>query len=553
MKQIKKYIIHFNQNTQFDPLLKGWIILENPNSREIWSDTEEKFENAEVVFILTGDAEYRTTLPAAKQILTVSPKVKLLKVKATVIIDETTLASAKIIPTALVDINQDDIIKLTQIESNQPLHPAQDYVNGIFYYGSIIQGEEYLVPSKDEMFPLSACSERGISLLQLTIHTSKFSHKGVLEHSTDSSIIDPESIFNEISAYIKKHIYFSNPETYDLISVWIMGTYIFRAFRYYPYLHLNAEKGSGKTLLMELMAPIAFNGMLMTQPVASTVLKLIEQNSATLFIDEAENLSGRGSPNGNQLKQILKTGFARSGVYYQGDSLYRTFSPKCFAGINELDDVLADRTITVKMLRKIGYDTMELFRETPLMNQFQSQLRDKLYIFGLHHGPSIAERYESKTPVYDKLQHLTNRAYDVWLPLFMIVNSFPEGNVKTQAFQSLDHLSQADSKRRRLRDNEENETGSLIAMLTEVLPQLKPLDSIEGIDYYDPDGLHLALQRAELIPKSMQKKALSRMLKRVLEIDSIPRAYLLTTKRMYAIDKIKYEEYKKRYSDIIPG
>jgi hypothetical protein len=301
---------------------------------------------------------------------------------------------------------------------------------------------------------------------------------------------------------------------------------------------------------MELMAPISFNGMLMTQPVASTVLKLIEQNSASLFIDEAENLSGRGSSNGNQLKQILKTGFARSGVYYQGETMFRTYSPKCFAGINELDDVLADRTISVKMLRKVGYDTTELYRETPLMIKHQSQLRDKLYIFGLQYGSKIGEDYESKTTLYDKLPHLSNRAYDVWLPLFKIINAFLGGDVKYRIFQSLDHLSQTDANQRKLRDREENETGSLIAMLSEVLPQLRPLDSSDGIDYYDPDGLLLALQRAELIPKSMQRKALSRMLKRVLDVDSGPRGYGVSTKRMYAIDVKKLEEYKKRYSDI---
>ena len=177
-----------------------------------------------------------------------------------------------------------------------------------------------------------------------------------------------------------------------------MGTYLFRAFRYFPYLHLNAEKGSGKTLLMELMAPISFNGILLTQPAASTVLKLIEQNSASLFIDEAESLSAHKSAGDSQLKNILRTGYARSGVSYIGDKMYRTYSPKCFAGINELDDVLADRTITVKMLRKTGAENkdLSLYRETPLMRKQQAEIRDMLYLFGLQHGPKDRRRLRKR-------------------------------------------------------------------------------------------------------------------------------------------------------------
>jgi len=39
--------------------------------------------------------------------------------------------------------------------------------------------------------------------------------------------------------------------------------------------------------------------------------------------------------------------------------------------------------------------------------------------------------------------------------------------------------------------------------------------------YYDPDVIYDSLHRLDLLPKSMEKKGLSRMLKRTLDIDSI--------------------------------
>ena len=236
---------------------------------------------------------------------------------------------------------------------------------------------------------------------------------------------------------------------------------------------------------------------------------------------------------------------------YIGDKMYRTYSPKCFAGINELDDVLADRTITVKMLRKTGAENKDLsiYRETPLMRKQQAEMRDMLYFFGLQYGPKIAADYESETTLYDKLPHLSNREYDVWLPFFKIVNAFSDGEVKSRVFQSLDLLSQTESKRRGIRDAEENETGALVEMLNEVLPQLRPIETKEGIDYYDPDGLLVSLQKAELLPRSVKKKTLSRMLNKVLEIASLPRPFGKGTKRMYAVNAMKLEEYRKRYAD----
>lgn len=545
-----KYLLWFSDKIQIDKAeLKGWNLLAKPDAEEFWSSENEKFEDATVVFLLVEKEERGRIMPAAHAVLKKTPDVRLLQIAADSQVTPVMLENASKMPEELLDIDEEDFAALADVKTVTAMHPSQDYMESTFYYGTKIQGREYLISSNQEMIPFQACADRQITLMRSHLSMSGFSHSSVLDYFSGAAQVTPNALHADIAAYIQKHIYFSTPEIYDFIAVWIMGTYLFRAFRYYPYLHLNAEKGSGKTLLMELMEPIAFNGVLLAQPPASTVLKLIEQDSASLFIDEAEGLGSKSSS--SQLKSILKTGFARSGVYYSGDNMYRTYSPKCFAGINMLDDVLADRTITVRLLRKTGYDTTAIYRETPLMRKLQSELRDRLYLFGLQYGVGIAEDYNAETPLYDKFLHLTNRAYDIWLPLFKIVYSFDEGRDKTRILESLDKLSQADTRRRVIRDAEENETGMAVAMMDEVLPHIRPLEVTGEISYYDPDAVYLALQRGELIPKSMQKKGLSRMLKRALDIDSMPRSFGDGTKRMYAVDAKKLESYRKRYADVV--
>lgn len=547
----KKYLLWFNSDLQLQASdFPDCILMPNPDASALWGKGSLFSSDSVVVIVQCSDKERIQVIPAARVLKEKTDNVKILKVSTGSTLTIGDLDKARPLPDAFLEMSEEDLAGLADAKIYKELHPAQDFDEGVIFYGAIINGKDFLVSSTPEMFPLLECPSRDILLIQSHLSMSGFSQSAVLDYMSGCSEDSSSSVHKGIVEYLKTYIFFQNPENYDMLAVWVMGTYLYRAFRYFPYLHLNAEKGSGKTLLMELIAPIAFNGVLMAQPPASTVLKLIDQDAASLFMDEAEGLE-EGKSRAGQLKAILKTGFARSGVYHNGSEMFRTYCPKCFAGINLLDDVLADRTIVVRILRKTDKDEIRQYRETPLVIKGQAGLRNKLYHFGLRFGPAIAMDYDSETTLYDTLPHLSNRAYDIWVPLFKIVNSFDEGNYKHQVFQSLDHLSQTDAKRRAIRDSEENETGSLISILTEVLPQLKPLDSVGGINYYDPDGLHLSLQRADLIPKSMKRKSLSRMLKRVFDIDCLPHGYMLSTKRMYAINMVDLEGYRKRYADVV--
>lgn len=548
-----KYIIHFNDSYKPGKAIPNWSIIGNPDAEAIFSQTSNMFKDSVVVLFQFSEKDRTLVLSTARGLLEIAKVVKLVKISDLSILDEKYLDSAPECPKSLLTMDDEDFASLTELQSSQILHQSQDYSNGVLYYGASINGIDMLVTSQKEMFSFAATASRDLTLLQTELSMSNLRHETVLDYFSNGVTVNPDKLFSDIREYFKKHIYFHDEETYDLVSIWVMGTYMYRAFRYFPYIHLNAEKGSGKTLLMELMSPLSFNGILMSQPVASTILKLISQNGSTLFIDEAEGLSQKQSGGNSQVKQILKTGFARSGQYYIGETMYRTYGPKCFAGINDLDDVLADRAITIKMMRKTVAERIELYRETPTMRVDQTNMRDRLYLFGLQYGPSIAKDYEDEKPFYDKLAHLTNRAYDVWVPLFRIATAFNSENVKMGIFTSLDKLSQLDGKRRKARDTEENETGSLISGLTEVFNLVQPYKEDKGISYYDPEILYAAMVKNEKIPKSMQRKSFSRLIKRTLEIESAPQGYNLTTKRMYVLDHKKFDEYKKRYADIIAG
>ena len=76
----------------------------------------------------------------------------------------------------------------------------------------------------------------------------------------------------------------------------------------------------------------------------------VQVNGSTLLLDEAEDLLGREE--GSKMR-LLKAGFSKAGKIKRRDRTFNCYSPKMFAGIRGLDEVLADRTIRIRLERKL--------------------------------------------------------------------------------------------------------------------------------------------------------------------------------------------------------
>ena len=69
---------------------------------------------------------------------------------------------------------------------------------------------------------------------------------------------------------------------------------------------------------------------------------------------------------------------------------FPTYSPKILAGINQLEDVLRDRAVVIRMFRQLPGESRELYSHDPVLLQHQAKLRDYLYSFALQWGPELA-------------------------------------------------------------------------------------------------------------------------------------------------------------------
>lgn len=167
-------------------------------------------------------------------------------------------------------------------------------------------------------------------------------------------------------------------EYYPLIAVWIIGTYIHEEFESYPYLFLNAMRGSGKTRTLKLIAKLSKNGEVQ----ASLTEAVLFRTKGTLGLDEFEGLTRKG---GENLRELLNAAYKKGtsvkrmkqqktpeGMEQVVES-FNVFRPIVMANIFGMEEVLGDRCITIvlersynpKIVKKIEiYEFETIFIET---------------------------------------------------------------------------------------------------------------------------------------------------------------------------------------------
>ena len=171
--------------------------------------------------------------------------------------------------------------------------------------------------------------------------------------------------FERIKEVLRMYIKLKE-EYYDLVTIWIIGTYCIKSFETYPYLFINAQKGSGKTRLLKLIEALSNNGELLAS-MREAVLFRIATDDKTILIDELEGLDRKENA---PLKELLNACYKRGtkvyrmrkkGNEYFPEAFY-PFTPIAIANISGLDDVLSDRCIAIR-LDKSTKSTYSLLQE----------------------------------------------------------------------------------------------------------------------------------------------------------------------------------------------
>ncbi len=232
----------------------------------------------------------------------------------------------------------------------------------------------------------------------------------------------PGEVFDHVHRLFTTHVDFGSSVESQVLTLWTIGTYFYTLFPAYPYVALNGPKNSGKSTVLRVLQPIAFNMISTSDPTGPAMFRLIHNASCTVGIDEAERYHNPRDPGMQQIRQLLNSGYKQGmpAIRLIGEDMkpqaFDVYSPKILAAIAGLEDILASRCITVPMRRAD--------RQMPLLRpDFDgAEIRHRLYSLALTSFQAVYRNYFERP----ELHTLHNRSGELWSPLVALAAFFEE-------------------------------------------------------------------------------------------------------------------------------
>jgi Protein of unknown function (DUF3631) len=312
-------------------------------------------------------------------------------------------------------------------------------------------------------------------------------------------------LLDDVVLLLRRFVVLSDVQA-DAITLWILHTHSLEAADCTPYLYLSsAEKRSGKTRCLEVMECLVREPLPAANISDAALFRAIAELSPTLLLDEIDAIFGPKARDREDLRGMLNAGYRRGAVARRmgGPKMttleaFPVFCAKVFAGIGDLPDTIADRSIPIRLARRTREEPVERFRRREVVPAAES-LRDRLADWC---QPQIEELRAARPDLPDELD---DRAQDVWEPL-LALGDLAGGDWPQRARRAAMALSAA----------QEREDDSMTSRL---LGDLHHVFETSGIEHFRTADLIDELGKIEESPwgdwhgKPITAHALSRLLR----------------------------------------
>lgn len=236
-----------------------------------------------------------------------------------------------------------------------------------------------------------------------------------------------DALADEVRAYLSRFAYFPSAAALDTATLWAFHTHAVGndgrlVFAGTPRLAiLSSGPASGKTRVMELVSSVSRNGRNVTDPSAPGLLTLINEEKATLAIDEIDQLFGKGATQ-RPIKTILNSGYRPGSSVARYGKEMETFAPVILAGMmqqfttSEHLRPTYTRSICILMQPKPSDVKIDPWRER-LHGPIAKSLAKSMAFWGQENVSHLAESWP------DLPDGVEDRAADIWEPLLATAES----------------------------------------------------------------------------------------------------------------------------------
>ena len=193
------------------------------------------------------------------------------------------------------------------------------------------------------------------------------------------------AVLNDVETFLRRFVVMSAAQ-FTATTLWIVHTYVFLLAIWTPYLAVtSAAKRCGKSRLLELLFYLVSKAWYTSSASAASLFREIDRNRPTLLLDETDALFKANKEMAEAVRMVLNAGAHHKGtvsrVVGQGTKMYtknfHVFCPKALAGIGNLPDTVADRSLHIRLERKMSDQKVERLREKTIGPE-AARLRQRL-------------------------------------------------------------------------------------------------------------------------------------------------------------------------------
>lgn len=200
---------------------------------------------------------------------------------------------------------------------------------------------------------------------------------------------DAKAIYLRLRDFIARYHWTSDPANYDLLTTWVMASYLFTVADAVPNLHLLGDPDTGKSRVCEIIERVSFKPIMVTDTTPAALFRQLALIRGVVLLDEQD---GMRDP---LLRAVLRASYRASGSVFRCDkgipTELRCFAPKLLITNTALtDQALATRFIPYRCERAPKPVDKLLDR---LVGAEVADLRDSLHVFGLTSAREVASRY----------------------------------------------------------------------------------------------------------------------------------------------------------------
>ena len=205
----------------------------------------------------------------------------------------------------------------------------------------------------------------------------------------------------------------------ETVALWVLHAHALDAFQISPRLAITSpEMRCGKTTALDVVYSLAPRPLSTSNTSAAAIFRTIEAAQPTLLIDEADTFL----TSSEEIRGVLNSGHRRSAAYVLrlvGDNheprQFSTWAAVAIALIGKLPETLQDRSILIRMRRRLPSESIA---------QFRADRTDDLKVLARKAARWANDNLETLRAMDPAMPlTITNRNADNWRPLLAVADA----------------------------------------------------------------------------------------------------------------------------------